>query len=435
MITHIEAYRYRCFERLTLELDRYQVLVGMNGSGKSTLIDIPVLLGEMLDQRSIHTPLFNPRGRLPVRAETPKDVLFGRTGDTCWVAIEAKMPEALAEKIERATFPRLSQREQTLRQKEPGRGLANVRYEIALRLREDALEVSHEGFFIYPADRGLIEAPPGLWVDSVPEDDPLIRSVLRRTPDGVTIIFPEVPPKGSHELTRANVPPHVPALAGVLLDISQFAACEWFRGLLAQGTLPITLDIAAMRKAQRPPGHNYKFSANGTTLPWSLLELEKDEKRYSEWVMHVQGALPYFKAAHGLIRPDDKHAYLEVEYQTGIKVKSVGLSDGTWTVLALSILPFLSNVAPFVSVEEPENGIHPKAIETILESLQASANSQVWVTTHSPIVVAVTELNDLLCMRQTDAGGVEIIRGSEHPKLKEWKGMPELANLFSAGVL
>ena len=51
MITRIEAYRYRCFERLELDLCPYQVLVGMNGSGKSTLIDIPVLLGEMLNQR------------------------------------------------------------------------------------------------------------------------------------------------------------------------------------------------------------------------------------------------------------------------------------------------------------------------------------------------------------------------------------------------
>ena len=48
MITRIEAYRYRCFERLDIAVGPYQVLVGRNGAGKSTLMDIPVLLGEML---------------------------------------------------------------------------------------------------------------------------------------------------------------------------------------------------------------------------------------------------------------------------------------------------------------------------------------------------------------------------------------------------
>ena len=39
MITRIEASRYRCFERLALDVSRYQVLVGRNGAGKSTLIE------------------------------------------------------------------------------------------------------------------------------------------------------------------------------------------------------------------------------------------------------------------------------------------------------------------------------------------------------------------------------------------------------------
>lgn len=35
-------------------------------------------------------------------------------------------------------------------------------------------------------------------------------------------------------------------------------------------------------------------------------------------------------------------------------MRSSGLSDGTLSILALSILPFLNNVPALVTVEEPE---------------------------------------------------------------------------------
>jgi predicted ATP-dependent endonuclease of OLD family len=88
-----------------------------------------------------------------------------------------------------------------------------------------------------------------------------------------------------------------------------------------------------------------------------------------------------------------------------------------------------------VTVEEPENGIHPKAIETVLESLANLPSSQTWVTTHSPVVVAVTRPEHLLCMRQNKAGAVEVIPGPEHPRLKDWQGTPSLATLLNAGIL
>ena len=50
MISRIEAYRYRCFSKLAVELGAYNVLAGANGSGKTTLLDIPVLLGDLLER-------------------------------------------------------------------------------------------------------------------------------------------------------------------------------------------------------------------------------------------------------------------------------------------------------------------------------------------------------------------------------------------------
>jgi hypothetical protein len=442
MITRIEAYRYRCFEKLDVPLGPYQVLVGKNGAGKSTLMDIPVLLGEMLYQRDIHGPLFKPGGRRPARATTPRDVLFNRAGDWCWFAIEARLPDAVADQIERTTFEHLGKKEQQARLKTPGLKLVNIRYELALRLVGEAFEISQESVFLFPQDRSLADVPAGLWLDRVDDNDPIVRCVLRRGSGGLTRIQPEGTPPNGGETRQpepfpllANTPRHTPALGGLQVDTSRFAASHWLRDFLADGILPISLDFAAMRPAQPPPGLAYRVAASGTTLPWSILDLSQRPRAYAEWLDHIRFSIPHLRTVRARQREDDHHAYLEVEYETGVTVRSVGLSDGTWAVLALSILPFLDNVPPFVAVEEPETGIHPKAIETVLESLSKMPNSQVWISTHSPVAVAVTQPEHLLCMRQNKAGAVEVTRGPDHPRLVDWQGTPSLATLFSAGVL
>jgi hypothetical protein len=263
-------------------------------------------------------------------------VLFNREGDWCWFALEASLPESLAEQIERSTFAALSAKERQARANTPGRQFGNVRYELALRLVDEAFEVSYESLYLLPRDGSLIERPAGLWTDRIEEDDPLICTVIQRSSDGVTTIQPEVRlPDEARERRagrlpiRANVPPHTPALSGVLLDISQYAACHWLREFLAGGTPPVLLNIPAMRQAQRPPGKKFSVAADGTTLPWSVLELVRHQDAYTEWLDHIRDALPFLTAVRGRQREDDHHAYLEVEYETGVTVKSIGLSDGT----------------------------------------------------------------------------------------------------------
>ncbi|SDI45018.1 AAA domain-containing protein, putative AbiEii toxin, Type IV TA system [Sinosporangium album] len=85
--------------------------------------------------------------------------------------------------------------------------------------------------------------------------------------------------------------------------------------------------------------------------------------------------------------------------------------------------------------EEPENGIHPRAIETVMRSLSTLYDSQVWVSTHSPIVLANTELSEVLAARLNPDGSVAVIRGDQHPRLVDWRGGLDLGSLFAAGVL
>ncbi len=434
MITRLEVSRYRCFERLALDLRPYQVLVGRNGAGKSTLLDIPILLGEMLEQRDIEKPLFGERGRLSPRAASTSDLVFSGKGDWFSFAIEVQLPGFIASQLERKTDQYLNKREKATLQRNPGRAFGAIRYELGFRITSDSIAISHEYLFLLPRQRDLLrDTPEGLWGDLGFPNSNLIRRVLQRSSDNVSLLQPEV--GKTKEPSRANVPITTPALSGTPLDLGLFSATEWLRSYLGRDVLPVNLDLPKMRTARRPPGTNFQVESDGTTLAWSVLELEKRPLAYQEWIDHIRGALPLLTNVRAQKRADDNHAYLEVEYATGHRVRSIGLSDGTLSLLALTILPFLENVPSFVAVEEPENGIHPKAIEVILESLKAMEHRQVLVTTHSPIVVAVTKPEDLICLSMNQKDGVLAIRGNEHPTLSTWEGIPTLDVLFSAGVL
>lgn len=102
MITRIEATRYRCFEKLDVELGDFRVLVGANGSGKTTLLDIPVLLGDMLRGRAIGEAFLDRRdGRSP-RASGFSELIFQGQGDHFILALEAALPEQIASAVSTA---------------------------------------------------------------------------------------------------------------------------------------------------------------------------------------------------------------------------------------------------------------------------------------------------------------------------------------------
>jgi hypothetical protein len=434
MITRIEAYRYRCFEKLSVDFGHYQVLVGRNGAGKSTLLDIPVLIGEMLETRNIQKVFFGERDRLAPRASSVQDLVFSRKGDWFSLAIEVQLPEFESEKLERKHVEYLGKREIAARERDPGRSVGFLRYELGFRVGDGDVKISHEYLFLLPKSRALLgDTPAGLWGDSVGFDSDLAHAIIRRGADNVSLFHPEAGRRT--EATPANIPDSIPALSGVPLDLRLYAASDWMRNYLGRDVLPVNLNLAAMRAPQRPVGPAFKVALDGTTLPWSVLGLEKKDASHREWLDHIGSAIPFLKDVRGRVQEADNHAYLEVTYDTEYSVRSTGLSDGTLTLLALSILPFLDNVPSFVAVEEPENGIHPKAIEVILESLRVMEDSQAVVTTHSPIVVAVTKPENLLCLSITKNEGVKVVRGSEHPTLKKWEGIPGLDVLFSAGVL
>ena len=93
MITRLEATRYRCFERLGIDVGDFRVLVGANGSGKTTLLDLPVLLGELLRTNNVAIPFLERRADLAPRAGSLSELVFAGRGNDFSLAVEARLPD------------------------------------------------------------------------------------------------------------------------------------------------------------------------------------------------------------------------------------------------------------------------------------------------------------------------------------------------------
>lgn len=124
-----------------------------------------------------------------------------------------------------------------------------------------------------------------------------------------------------------------------------------------------------------------------------------------------------------------------LQYRGGLEVPSWMTSDGTLRMMALTLLAYLPGLDGVYLIEEPENGIHPRAVETVVRSLSHVYDAQVLLATHSPLILGLVEPSQLLCFAKDDEGATDIVRGDEHPMLREWERSTDLGLLFAAGVL
>jgi predicted ATPase len=224
-------------------------------------------------------------------------------------------------------------------------------------------------------------------------------------------------------------------MVDVPADANSFPVSLWFREMIENGVQNFILDSQVIRQPS-PPGLGLRFQTDGSNLPWVIHELSKDRKRFLAWLDHVRTALEDIVDIRTIERDEDRHRYLVIDYANGASVPIWLVSDGTLRLLAMTILAYLKGLQGVFLIEEPENGINPKGIETVIQSLASMYNGQVLTATHSPVVINQLELEQILCFAKDQEGATDIIAGNLHPRLKEWKkGEPDLGTLFASGIL
>ena len=96
------------------------------------------------------------------------------------------------------------------------------------------------------------------------------------------------------------------------------------------------------------------------------------------------------------------------------------MSDGTLKVFAYLLMLEDPTPLPFLCIEEPENGLYHKLLETLASEFREHATghkggSQVFITTHQPYFVNSLEPKEVWILEKGEDGFSKIHRASEDP--------------------
>lgn len=418
MITLIEAKNFRCLRYVSQPLGDFHVLVGPNASGKTTFLDVIAFLGKLASS--------GLEAAINERTSNFQDLLWNRTGDGFELAIEARIPE------DRRTL--LANKEFDTIRYEVSIGIDPATSETAI-IGEKALLKTESN--VMPRQDSLFPMTPsppqslltGKGVKST-------KTVFNKVYGGNDSFYSEVYQASGKGWTPSfKLGPRKSTLANLPDDESKFPVSTWLKTLLTEGEQQFVLNSLLIRKAS-PPGQVRGFKPDGSNLPWVIESLKNHAPdNFESWIRHLRTALPDIESIRTVERPDDKHRYLVIEYRGGLAVPSWMASDGTLRLLALTLPAYLPDFSGVYLIEEPENGIHPRAVETVYQSLSSVYSAQILVATHSPVILSMVEAEKVLCFAKTPNGETDIVTGDRHPALVEWKGETNLGTLFAAGVL
>jgi predicted ATPase len=389
-LQRVQVDNYGPLRSVDVGIGNFQVILGANATGKSTFLDALAFVADALRdgvERAWRS-----------RASTFSELVWQRRGESFEVAVELLVPSP------GPVSPQL------------------IRYELSVGLLANGeIGVRYEALYATPASD-----PDATVLTKVP---PTGRMILTHGDAKAAWYRSEV----SNWKTVFQLGPDRLALAFVQESADRFPLALAVRDFLRTGWVMLALSGDKLRTAC-PPTLGTTLRRDGENLPLVVEDLKLREARtFRRWLLQVREALPEIQAIDVDERPDDKRKYLVVTYKNGLTVPSWRLSDGTLRILALILLGFLDTDALYL-IEEPENGIHPQAIEAVHEALSTSRRSQVIVATHSPVFLGIVSPRDLLCFSH-DGLETSVVPGTAHPVLQNWDRTVDLSTLFAVGVL
>lgn len=403
MIQLLQAKNFRMLRSNSVALQPYQVLVGQNATGKSTFLSALQFISDMV-KHGVRYPV-------ELNAANFYDLCFDPS-EPLSLAVELSLPESEATK-------------------------RRLRYEIRIGITEErGLQVLRENLLLLPA-RSTREPSP-LVHNIIPESWKII---TRRSGNVANLFQPGLfRSKSRRPSFKFRLADDQTALGSLLVDSRLAPLAILGKEMLKNGIRTLQLDAAQIRGVS-PPGGESRIAVDGSNLPHVIRAFKlRDPVLFDQWVRHVAVAVEGLESVDVWERPEDRSLVLRVRFAGEHRepVPSWMLSDGTLRLMALTLVSYAATEDDQETylIEEPENGLHPLAIQVVHEALsKPPANVQVLCATHSPIFLAQTDLEHVLVFRRSPEGSSIVRHASEIAELREWTGRVSLADLFVTGVL
>jgi predicted ATPase len=348
MITRIEIDGFKSFKDFTMEFTPLTVIAGANASGKSNLFDALQLLSDIAEVE-LSEAFDRQRG--------DAGELFLKYGDGESIN---EMSFAVEMKVDKKVKDNWGQ-EKTLED-------INLRYEIKIQKNANErgfeyLAVTHE------------------WLCHLHGSENLLSS------------FP-VSFTSGEKLSKVNLGTHQSIVSAVLVSDFEyiFAAREEMRNWKI-----MQLNPESLKKPTPQKRSNYNLSRDGENLAGVLYQLSSEDEYFLVEISNaLNGFIPGFTEVKVEYSEVYQSYYFKLRNSNGQEFSSQLLSEGTLRFLALCTMLYNPDQKGVLCFEEPENGIHPYQIRSMLELLKKISEpfneweqnvSQVIVNTHSPIVM------------------------------------------------
>lgn len=422
MLSLVEVSRYRSLKYCQQPLLQSHLLLGPNASGKSTFMDVLAFLSDIMAPKS------DLIQAIEKRTTTPEDLLWNKEGEECGFAVECKVPDGVT-------------KENNLL----------LRYEIIIQLspkpaiKQELLTFIHESNWNNEQPT-LFFPNPDINIKDI--HSPRVKraqSIISRKPEKNTNYYPEGK-KGFKPYIKTE-----DTISGIssIPNPEHFPVAMWFRNFFQKGILKLNLNSEEMRSPSPPTHPEKRLMPHGSNLPRVIENLrKKDSHKFDLWLEHIRTGLPDIQNIEIVEIESNKYKYLAVVYKSGLKVPSWLVSDGTLRVLALTLLAYcpLEDSDGIYLLEEPENGVHPKIMDLITDSLRSISDGQVLIASHSPVMLTLWQdkKEEILCFAKNEEGASDIVSGEHHPALKKYlSSTPDpgtgeqlsLQDLYCSGVL
>ena len=423
IINRIQVLNYGCLRYVDVPMDRFHVLIGPNASGKSTLMDAIKFVSDVVRD--------GVSAACERRTANFADLVWSRPQDSeeqrFEIALEFDLPEDV-----RALIPLGPQfnrfRYQIAVGPDAETGLTTLQEERGALISERSSEARQLAMFPNPV------SPPGTIMQ---RQSPGTRMVFSKSETGRSRYHPETVEDPGRQGWRPafNLGADRSAMSILPDNIADYPVTTRVLSYLRDKIMRLSLNSERMRQASRP-GLGNDLQPDGSNVPWVAdVLLEQSPKQANGWIGHVQCALEGFQSVKVIDRLDDRHKYLMLQYNNGLEVPSWKVSDGTLRLLALTMLAYMPASTGLYMIEEPENGIHPGALQDVFDSLSSVYDAQVLLATHSPEFVAIANVKHLMCFGKTREGIVDVIPGELHPRLRDWQYETDLGTFFASGIL
>lgn len=194
---------------------------------------------------------------------------------------------------------------------------------------------------------------------------------------------------------------------------------------------------------QQRTGGRVRLAKDGSNIADYLLDIQRlDEELKTDSlegiVRTMAYVLPYARDLQASLTSElERKAYLQLT-EGNFKVPGWMLSTGTLRVLALLATLRHPQPPPLVVVEEIENGLDPRSIHLLVEEIRTAVLTgvtQVVLTTHSPYLLDLLKLDQLVLVARDEAGEPRFHRPADDAKLAQWSREFAPGRLYTMGSL